>query len=190
MARPLPEQQKRKRFERLVLPHFDAAYNLAIWLVRNEAQAEEAVQEAYLRAFQFFDAFRGEYARPWLLRIVRNTCYTLIARNRALGEPDEFDESDHGEESVAPGAVVSFPANPETAAIESADRELVQQCVRALPAEFREVVILRELQECSYKEISAIAEIPIGTVMSRLARGRRLLEVALDRHVERKETGT
>ena len=100
MARPLPEQQKRKRFERLVLPHFDAAYNLAIWLVRNEAQAEEAVQEAYLRAFQFFDAFRGEYARPWLLRIVRNTCYTLIARDRDSGAPDEFDESSHGEEAL------------------------------------------------------------------------------------------
>lgn len=190
MERPLPELEKRERFERLVLPHFDAAYSLAIWLVRNEAQAEEAVQEAYLRAFKFFGSFRGGDARPWLLGIVRNSCYTLIERDRESGARDEFDESSHGEEIVAPGAVVSFPVNPETAAIESADRELVQRCVRALPTEFREVVILRELHECSYKEIAAIAEIPIGTVMSRLARGRRLLQLALSERMKRKDTGT
>lgn len=186
----MSEQEKRARFERLVLPHIDAAYGLAVWLVRNEARAEEGVQEACLRAFQFFDGFRGGNARPWLLRIVRNTCYTLIARDRDLGMADEFDESHHDEETIAPGAVVSFPPNPETAAIENADRELVQRCLRALPAEFREVVILREIHECSYKEIAAIAEIPIGTVMSRLMRGRRLLERALSEHIERKDTGT
>jgi RNA polymerase sigma-70 factor (ECF subfamily) len=186
----LSEQVKRQRFERLVLPHMDAAYSLACWLMRNEARAEEAVQEAYLRAFKFFGSCRGGDARPWLLGIVRNTCYTLNARDRDVGVPDEFDESDHGEEAVAPGAIVSFPANPETAAIENAERQLVHHCLRTLPAEFREVVILRELHECSYREIAAIAEIPIGTVMSRLARGRRLLQQALSEHVQRKDTGT
>jgi len=168
----------------------DAAYSLASWLTRNEARAEDAVQEAYLRAFRFFDALRGDDARPWLLGIVRNTCYTLLERDRESGAPDEFDEESHREETVAPGAVVSFPVNPETAAIENADRQLVQQYLRGLPPEYREVVVLREINDCSYKEIAAIAEIPIGTVMSRLARGRRLLQRALSEHMERKDTGT
>lgn len=186
----MSDEIKRERFERLVLPHMDAAYSLASWLTRNEARAEDAVQEAYLRAFRFFDALRGDDARPWLLGIVRNTCYTLLERDRGSGAPDEFDEGSHGEETVAPGAVVSFPVNPETAAIENADRELVQQCLRGLPPEYREVVVLREINDCSYKEIAAIAEIPIGTVMSRLARGRRLLQRALSERMERKDTGT
>lgn len=190
MDDPLSGQVKRERFERLVLPHMDAAYSLAYWLTRNEAQAEEAVQEAFLRAFKFFGAFRGADARPWLLGIVRNTCYTLLERERPHAAPDEFDEENHGEDMVAPGAVLSFPVNPETAVIESADRELVQGCLRALPPQYREVVVLREINECSYKEIAAIAEIPIGTVMSRLARGRRLLQRVLSERMERKDTGT
>lgn len=186
----MSDEVKRERFERLVLPHMDAAYNLARWLTRSEQQAEEAVQEACLRAFRFFGALRGDDARPWLLGIVRNTCYTLIEHDRESGAPDEFDEENHGEDTVAPGAVLSFPVNPETAAIESAGRELVRQCLRALPPEFREVLVLREINDCSYKEIAAIAEIPIGTVMSRLARGRRLLQRALSERMERKDTGT
>ena len=186
----MSEQVKRERFERLVLPHMDAAYSLACWLTHNDARAEEAVQEAFLRAFRFFGSFRGENARPWLLGIVRNSCYTLLERDRVAGVPDEFDESSHGEEIVAPGAIVSFPVNPETAAIENADRQRVQQCLQALPTEYREVLILREMQDCSYKEIAAIAGIPIGTVMSRLARGRRLLQGALNGNARRKDTGT
>ena len=186
----MSEQVKRERFERLVLPHMDAAYSLACWLTRNEAQAEEAVQEAFLRAFKFFGGFRGGDARPWLLGIVRNACYTLLQRERASAGLDEFEEENHGEEAVAPGAVLSFPLNPETAVIESAERELVQQYLRALPTEYREVLILREIHDCSYKEIAAIAEIPIGTVMSRLARGRRLLQRTLSEHVRKKDTGT
>lgn len=186
----MSDEVKRERFERLVLPHMDAAYSLARWLTRNEAQAEEAVQEAYLRAFKFFGAFRGEDARPWLLGIVRNACYTVLEQERKSAAPDEFDEESHGEEAVAPGAVLSFPVNPETALIESADRELVQRCLLALPDEYREVLILREIHDCSYKEIAAIAEVPIGTVMSRLARGRRLLKRALSGHVRQRDTGT
>jgi len=186
----LSEEAKRERFERLVLPHVDAAFSLARWLARNEAQAEEAVQEAFLRAFRFFGGLRGDNARPWLLGIVRNCCYTLLERERAASMSAEFDDDAFGEDVVAAGAVLSFPGNPETIAIESADRELVQRCVRALPDEYREALVLRELHDCSYKEIAAIAGIPIGTVMSRLARGRRLLQQALRERMKKEDTGT
>lgn len=186
----MSDESRRARFEQLVLIHMDAAYSLARWLMRNESHAEEAVQEAYLRAFRFFGSFRGGDARPWLLGIVRNTCYTLLAREGALASPVEFHEEIHGDESVAVGAVLNFPMNPETAAIEGADRALVQQCLRSLPAAYREALVLRELQDCSYKEIAAIAEVPIGTVMSRLARGRRLLQRALSEKMRQEDTGT
>ena len=176
------------RFEQLVLPHMDAAFSLARWLMRDEAEAEEAVQEAYLRAFRFFAAFRGGDARPWLLGIVRNTCYTLHESTaRALSE---FDEDACREDSVAAGAVVRLPVDPEAAAIEHAERELVHRCLRALPAEYREALVLRELHDCSYKEIAQIANVPIGTVMSRLARGRRLLGRTLAGALPQRGTGT
>lgn len=145
----MSEQEKRARFERLVLPHLDAAYSLATWLVRDDAQAEEAVQESYLRAFRFFDGLRGDDARPWLLGIVRNTCYSLLQRARQDSSAMSFDEDGCGEEAVAAGAVVSFPVNPEAAAIREADCERVRECLRALPA---------------------VCAVPIGTVMSRIAR--------------------
>jgi RNA polymerase sigma-70 factor (ECF subfamily) len=168
----------------------DAAYTFAVWLLRHKVEAEEAVQEAYLRAFRYFDTFRGADARPWLLGIVRNTCYTLLANGRQAAAPEEFDEDSHGEDAVAAGAVLSFPVNPETAAIENADRALVQRCLRALPREFRGAVVLREIHGCSYREIAAITEAPMGTVMSRISRGRRLLERSLSGPMERKDTGT
>jgi RNA polymerase sigma-70 factor (ECF subfamily) len=186
----LSENDKRARFERLVLPHLDAAYSLATWLVRDDAQAEEAVQESYLRAFRFFSGLRGDDARPWLLGIVRNTCYSLLRRARQDGPTMPFDEDGCGEEAVAAGSVVSFPVNPEAAAIRAADRELVHDCLRALPAEFREAVVLREIHGCSYREIAAVCEVPIGTVMSRIARGRRLLQQGLVERTKRKDTGT
>lgn len=186
----MSDNARQERFEQLVLPHMDAAYSLALWLLRNEAQAEEAVQDAYLRAFRFFGGLRGGDARPWLLGIVRNTCYTMMAHARQSAAPEEFDETSHGEDAIAPGAVLSFPVNPEAAAIENADRELVQKCLQALPTEFREALVLREIHGCSYKEIAAVTEAPIGTVMSRISRGRRLLERALAGPLERKETGT
>jgi len=136
----LQEHEKRARFERLVLPHLDAAYNLAVWLVRDDVLAEEALQEACLRAFRYFDNLRGEEARPWLLGIVRNTSFTLLQRNSAAGVPLDFDEDGVGEETVAPGAIVNFPVNPEVAVLRMADREMVQASVRALPVEFREAV--------------------------------------------------
>jgi RNA polymerase sigma-70 factor, ECF subfamily len=186
----LAEDAARERFARLVLPHMDAAYSLALWLMRDEAQAEDAVQEAYLRAYRFFHALRGDDARPWLLGIVRNTCYTALARRREGAASDAFEDEYHGEDTVAPGAVVNFPVNPELAAIEGADRALVQRCLAGLSAEFREALVLREIHGCSYKEIAAIVEAPIGTVMSRIARGRKLLQRALAGGLQRKDTGT
>lgn len=186
----MSDDLNRSRFERMLLPHMDAAYSLAWWLTKSEAQAEEAVQEAYLRAFRYFAAFRGEDARPWLLGIVRNACYTLLEHERARAPADTFDEETHGEEAVATGAVLNFPLNPETAAIAAADRALVQECLRALPEEYREVLVLREIHDCSYKEIAAIADIPLGTVMSRLARARHVLQRAFHQPTREKDTGT
>jgi len=186
----LAEQDKRARFERLVLPHLDAAYGLAAWLVRDDAQAEEAVQEAYLRAFRFFDSLRGDEARPWLLGIVRNACYDVLRHARMDAAVGSFDEESCGEDAIANGAVVSFPVSPEAAAIREADRARVHACLRALPAEFREAVVLREIHGCSYREIAAVCAVPIGTVMSRLSRGRRLLQQSLAAGRPREETGT
>ncbi len=189
----MSDAEKRARFVRLVLPHLDAAYSLAAWLVRDDAQAEEAVQEACLRAFRYFGGLRGDDARPWLLGIVRNTCYSQLQRARQDGDPLQFEDEGCGEDAVAAGAVVSFPVNPEVAAIRQADRERVHEGLRALPVEFREAVVLREIHGLSYREIAQACEVPIGTVMSRLARGRRLLQQALGEREQRgesKDTGT
>jgi RNA polymerase sigma-70 factor (ECF subfamily) len=183
------DEAKRERFERLVLPHLDAAFGLARWLMRDPVQAEDAVQEAYLRAYRFFGGFRGEDARPWLLGVVRHACYSLLERERRAGAPaQEFDERVHGEEALAAGTVVRFPLDPQAAVIERAERERIRTCLAALPAEYREALVLRELHGCSYREIAQIAEVPLGTVMSRLARGRKLLACALG--AERREKGT
>lgn len=161
----MQEQSKISRFEQAVLPHLDAAYNLARWLTRNEADAEDVVQEAYLRAFKFFGGFHGENSRAWLLTIVRNTSYTWLQQNRAHELTTEFDEEIHSIESD----------NPETMLLERADRALLKQALEELPVEFREVVVMRELEGLSYKEIAGMIDVPIGTVMSRLARARKRL---------------
>jgi len=149
------------------LPHLDAAFNLARWLTRNDHDAEDVVQEAMLRAYRFFDALRGE-ARPWLLAIVRNACFSWLQANR----PVELQAIDRMEqESDAPG--------PEALAARDLDRRRVNEAIAALPVQFREVLVLRELEDLAYKDIARIAEIPIGTVMSRLARARRLLVESL-----------
>lgn len=184
------DEAKRARFERLVLPHLDAAFGLALWLMRDATQAEEAVQEAYLRAYRFFGSFRGEDARPWILGVVRNACYSLLERERRAGPAQEFDEEAHGEEAAAAGTVLRFPLDPEAAAIERAERELLQTCLRALPAEYREAIVLRELHGCSYREIAHVADVPLGTVMSRLARARKLLRRALAARMQERGTGT
>jgi RNA polymerase sigma-70 factor, ECF subfamily len=168
-----------RRFQAVVLPHLDAAYNLARWLLRNEDDAEDIVQEACLRAFRAFDGFRGDQARPWLLAIVRNACYTWLAANRPDKRSTPFDEEVHGGidgvDVFAPGSGL----DPQVALARADELRLVNEALDQLPLGFREVVVLRDMEELSYKEIAAIAAIPIGTVMSRLARGRRLLAAHL-----------
>lgn len=165
----MKEENKLKSFEKTVLPNLDAAYNLARWLTRNDADSEDVVQEATLRAFKFFGGYKGGDGRAWLLTIVRNTCYTWLQQNRAHAPLTDFDEEMQGVESV----------NPETILLESVDRQMLQQALEELPLEFREVVILRELEGLSYKEIAGIISVPIGTVMSRLARARKRLQLRL-----------
>lgn len=178
----------RERFERLMLPHLDAAYGLARCLLRDDALAEDAVQEAFLRAFRFFGGLRGGDGRPWLLKIVRNACCELLQRERLPGAAEAFDEELHG--AAAPGAVVVLPVCPEAAAVARADAERVRTCMAALPPEFREVLRLREIEGCSYREIAAIVGVPIGTVMSRLSRGRRMLLHRIGEAVREQDTGT
>jgi len=180
----------RARYERLLLPHLDAAYALAFWLTRNEDEARDAVQEAYLRACRFFGSFRGDDGRGWLLRIVRNACHDLRGRERHVALSGEFDDEALDPAAAAGGAVIVFPRSPEAAAMQRASAELVQRCLRALPRDYREALVLRELHGCSYKEIAAIAGVPLGTVMSRLARARRLFAAAVAGDERREETGT
>ena len=168
----MPEPSRRVRFEESVLPHLDAAYNLARWLAQNDGDAEDLVQEAFLRAFRFFDGFRGDSSssRAWLLKIVRNTFYTWRAKQAHLplgGLDDAIEELE------------CEGCDPEIIALAGADRQLLQQALEDLPAEFREVMVLRELEGLSYKEIAMISGVPLGTVMSRLARARKRLQVSL-----------
>jgi RNA polymerase sigma-70 factor, ECF subfamily len=167
----LPAPDKLSRFEEAILPHLDAAYNLARWLMRNDADADDAVQDACLRALRFFGGFRGGDGRVWLLAIVRNTCYSKLKRNRAQELQTAFDEEVHGHNPDAP--------DPEAALLKSLDAAALQRAVETLPEEFREVVVMRELEGLSYKEIADVTEVPIGTVMSRLARARGRLQRSL-----------
>lgn len=170
------DDTKRARFVRLVLPHLDAAFDLARWLTRDATQAEDAVQEAYLKAFRLFGTFRGEDARPWILAVVRHCCCTLLEKERRASSSVPFDEEAHGAESVSSAAVLRFPIDPEAVAIENADREELRRRLRALPPDYREALVLREIHGCSYAEIARIAAVPLGTVMSRLSRARRMLQ--------------
>jgi RNA polymerase sigma factor (sigma-70 family) len=156
------------RFEQAILPHLDAAYNLARWLTRRDSDAEDVAQEAFLRAFQFFGSFHGSDGRTWLLTIVRNTCYTWMQKNRASQATTTFDEE-------MPGVAVAAH-DPEVVLLRTEDVQLIQDAVYELPAEFREMIVLRELEGLSYREIADIVGIPLGTVMSRLARGRERLQ--------------
>jgi RNA polymerase sigma factor (sigma-70 family) len=164
----VPEHDRVARFEQAVLPHLGAAYNLARWLTRNDHDAEDMVQEAYLRAYRFFDRFRGGDGRAWLLSVVRNTCYTWLKQNRAHELATPFDEALHSPDSAESG--------PERRLLQQASAELLREALEELPAEFREVIVLRELEGLSYKEIAAVADIPLGTVMSRLTRARGRLQ--------------
>jgi len=158
-------------FEAMMLPHLDAAYNLAKWLLRNEQDAQDVVQEAFLRAFKSFGGFHGSNGRAWLLTIVRNTSYTLLKKNRVADLTTPFDEEIHasGDESVSAATILE----------RSEDTELIRKAMDKLPAEFREILTLRHQEDLSYKEIADIAQIAPGTVMSRLARARAKLKECL-----------
>jgi RNA polymerase sigma-70 factor, ECF subfamily len=159
-------------FEQVVLPHLDAAYNLARWLVRNPHDAEDVVQEAYLRAFKFFSGYQGGDARAWVLKIVRNTSYSFFEKNRPAELAEEFDEKVHTANTAEePGA--------EAALLKSADSRMLREALDELPVNFREVIVLRELEDMSYKEIAEVTGVPIGTVMSGLARARAQLRERL-----------
>jgi RNA polymerase sigma factor (sigma-70 family) len=166
---------KNKRFQALVLPHLNSAFNLACWLTRSRQDAEDVVQEACLRAFKFFDGFHGDDGRAWLLTIVRNTFYTWYQKNHEQKQNTLFDEGLHSVDAQDAAGMGHADNNPETLLIRKDSERLLRQGLEALPLEFREVMVMRELEDLSYKQIAGIVGIPIGTVMSRLGRGRKLL---------------
>jgi len=168
----LEQRDKLQLFEATVLPHLSAAYNFARWLLRDESGAEDVVQESYLRALKYFSGYHGGDSRAWLLTIVRNTSYNWLQQNRSRELMNPIDDAT---EALAATA----DANPEMVLLQRIDQDLLRQALTELPIEFREVVILREMEGLSYKEIAALAELPIGTVMSRLARARARLQQRL-----------
>jgi RNA polymerase sigma-70 factor, ECF subfamily len=165
------------RFETVVLPHLDAAYNLARWITRNDEDARDVVQEAVLRALRYFHALRGDDARPWLLQIVRRTSYSWIERNHPLDVVALEDADSEWQQIPAPSA-----EEPPAIVTRNAERIQINRALADLPVVFREAIVLRELEDLSYKDIARIVDVPVGTVMSRLARGRGLLRKALDSH--------
>jgi RNA polymerase sigma-70 factor (ECF subfamily) len=173
----LMAQHDVEHFERLVLPHLDDAYTLACYLLRDEHDAQDVVQDAVLRALRFFDGFRDGDARAWLLAIVRNCCHTWHRRYRA----DRVTVS-YGDAETSPH--LHSPAAADALAIQSSERAAIARGIASLPIEFREVIVLRELHELSYKEISTVTGVPIGTVMSRLARARKRLASSLALHAQ------
>jgi RNA polymerase sigma-70 factor, ECF subfamily len=187
-SRIQPQDDRRRRFELLALPHLDAAYNLARWLAGNPTDAEDVVQDAYLRAYQYFDTFRGATFRAWLLAIVRNVFLTWAKENRsrrlafvadmAAGETAEIEETMWG----------SPPPDPECQFLESIESDTLARLMEELPDEYREVLLLREVEELSYKEIASVISVPIGTVMSRLSRARLTLRTLWQQKAETERT--
>jgi len=166
---PFAMKRDHEGFEDTFLPHFDAAYNLARWLTRDPSDAEDVVQEAFLRAFKFFDGFHGGDSKAWILRIVRNTCYSWLHKNRPREVVYVLDDDIWDNKN----------GSPETKLIKNVERQLLRRGIEDLPALFKEVIVLRDMEGLSYKEIAAVIELPVGTVMSRLARGRERLRKAL-----------
>lgn len=183
--RTVTDPARTRRFEQTALPHLDAAYNLARWLVGSDADARDVVQDAYLRAFRYFDGYAGGDPRSWLLAIVRNASFSWLGRNR----PGDIVALDDDARSAEVEAALAIAENPESAVISRSQSALLDRLIAALPAPFREVIVLREIEELSYREIAAIADIPVGTVMSRLARARRQLQRAWQRN-ERKDSAS
>ena len=171
---------RQARFQDVVLRHLDAAYNLARWLTRNDDDAQDIAQEACLRAFKFFDGFHGDDARAWLLAIVRNTYFTWLKTRRSRAQDESFEEEIHGlGDSSTAGTDRASYGNPEALLMQQAGKQIINSALERLPVESREIIVLRELEDLSYKEIASILQVPIGTVMSRLARARKLLREQL-----------
>jgi RNA polymerase sigma factor (sigma-70 family) len=168
---------KRRRFEALMLPHLDAALGLARWLSRSNADAEDIAQEAFLRAFRLFDGFRGERAKPWLLTIVRNCYRNHTSKLRSDRVISLEDTTAQGGDTEAPALEPMAPEgdDPENAAIRSTESAELNAAIARLPLDYREVLVLREIEDLSYREIAEITAVPIGTVMSRLSRAREAL---------------
>ena len=159
---------KLELFEEIILPHLNSAYNLARWLTRNEHDAQDVVQEAYLRAFRFFDGYHGGEPKAWLLAVVRDTCHTWRRRERRDVTKVLFDEAAHTPNVDTP--------NAEERLVEATKMNTLRHCIETLPVEFREVLVMRELEEMSYQQVAEVANLPVGTVMSRLSRARKRLE--------------
>lgn len=166
------EPSRRDRFEATVLVHLDAAYNLARWLLRDDIHARDAVQDASLRAFRHFDGMQGPTPKAWFMAIVRNACMDWLGVQKRRGVEESYDEAEHGAQFADH---VGQSESPESLAIHAADVRRLHACLDALPTDYREVLVLREMEELSYREISAVVGVPIGTVMSRLSRGREQL---------------
>jgi RNA polymerase sigma-70 factor (ECF subfamily) len=167
------DEAERRRFERLVLPHLDAAYNLARWLSRNDDDAQDIVQEAVMRALRYFGSLRGENARPWLLQIVRHACYGWLHENR----PSELVHA--ADDKPLPEPCAPRTDEPEAGAMRRDEHARVNSALAALSVRYREVLVLRELEDLPYRDIAIIVEVPVGTVMSRLARARSMMREAL-----------
>jgi RNA polymerase sigma-70 factor (ECF subfamily) len=170
---------KLKLFEESILPHLNAAYNLARWLTRNEHDAQDVVQESYLRAFRFFDGYRGGDGKSWLMAVVRNTCITWLRREKRDLTSEPFDETAHSSNRQA--------ASQEEKLVDSSRMTALRNCIEKLPPDFREVIVMRELEEMSYRQISEVSSLPVGTVMSRLSRARKRLEECASRSKMEKE---
>ena len=170
----MPDDETRRRFERLALPHLNAAYNLARWLTHDDHDAQDVVQQAFERAMRYVGTFRGDNARAWLLQTVRNTCFTWMKENRPAERSFLDGNDDDAHELAAPAA-----DEPSAVAMRRADRRQINQAIADLPVVYREVLVLRELEELSYGDIARVVDIPIGTVMSRLSRARGLMREAL-----------
>lgn len=184
----MADQNKTKRFNQVALPHLDAAYNLAKWLTQNPQDAEDVVQESFIKAFRHFEGFHGNEGKAWLLAIVRNTCYTWLQAKKNLPQEVFDEDGDHGEFHRQFAQSPSLSGNPEHFMEQMLERDLINKAMGRLPGEFREVLVLRELEGLSYNEIAIIIGTPIGTVMSRLARARGLMGELLARHFNQEPT--
>jgi RNA polymerase sigma-70 factor (ECF subfamily) len=172
-----------------MLPHLDAAYNLAYWLLRDTHQAEDAVQDAYLKAFQAFSQYRGGSAAAWLLAIVRNTCFTLLRRRKSRGNVIVLREVTSDGDPALGGQLHDLSILPEGRLVAKAEQEALRAALAGLSEIYREVIVLRELEDMTYQQIAEVTQLPLGTVMSRLSRARRALRAALEEQGEDDERG-